>query len=181
MEQVNYNIVVIYNNMNLESAVLVLRSANASTNTLGSSITFERVNFRALLGGLYDKYDMFKICLTSISNFNTNAISSNFSDRFVSINMTGLNFVNAGFSYNTTNGGDLTNSTTICNVDLSGTASQGRTINLTGEIGQNFTINNPNSVDLTFTLSRINDGGLNTAQNYGNWIFIFSIYGVDKE
>lgn len=163
--------------MNLESAVLVLRSANATSNILGSNMTWNAVNFRQLLGTLYDKYDKFKICLTSVSNFNANAIAV-VADRFVSCEMTGLNFINSTFEYQVGNGGMLTNKTTLCPVDLVGTTNQGRSINLTGEFGQVFYIDNPNVVDINISLLRIMDGTLNGAQDYGNWVFVFSIYGV---
>jgi hypothetical protein len=166
--------------MNLESAILVLRSANATINTNGSYVYFQNVNMRACLGSLYDKYKKFKICLTGVSNFNTVATSVA-SDRFVVMYLSGLNFINSCFDYNAGSGGNQTNQTPIGNIDLNSSANSGRTINLTGEYGSVFFIDNPNQVDLTLTIRRVNDNGLNASQDYGNWIWVFSIYGIDEE
>jgi len=160
--------------MNLESAVLVLRTSNATTNTnnYGSNVTWTDINLKSLLGSMYNKYSKFKICLTSYANVNTTANAV--ADRYLQIYMSGLNWINQGYTY-TINGN--VNSTIISTIDLN--SNGGRAINYTGEIGNVFYMANQTSVDISISFTRITDNVLNQAQNYGNSVYCFSIYGIE--
>jgi hypothetical protein len=81
--------------MNLESAQLVLRSntvASGPDNVRNYLVTWRNVNLRQVLGTMYDKYKLFKICLTSFGNTNTGLTGVTNSDRSLQIVMSGLNF-----------------------------------------------------------------------------------------
>jgi hypothetical protein len=160
--------------MNLESAVLILRTSDATTNvnTFGSNVTWSNINLKALLGTLYNKYTKFKICLTSYANVNTTANVT--ADRYLQVYMSGLNWINQGYTY-TINGN--INSTIIATVDI--TSASGRAINYTGEVGNVFYMKNQTSTDITISFTRVSDNVLNTAQNYGNSVYCFSIYGIE--
>jgi hypothetical protein len=161
--------------MNLESAVLILRTSDATTNvnTFGSNVTWSNINLKALLGSMYNKYSKFKICLTSYGNYNGNAIAVN-TDRYLQVYFSGFNWINQGYMYSV-NGN--TNSAMITTIDVAGTA--GRSINYSSDVGNVFYMNNQSSVDLTITFARISDNVLNNAQNYGNSVFAFVIYGIE--
>ena len=51
--------------MNIECSTLVLRTINATSINANRTTATWRINMRACLGNLYDKYSRFKICLTS--------------------------------------------------------------------------------------------------------------------
>ena len=99
---------------NVQSAVLVLRTCdlNKTGNISGikadyniSPFTWKNINLRSVLGSMYDKYDLFNLCLSTISSGgvavigNTYQLSSDPNDNNVSILMSGLPFINN--TYNT--------------------------------------------------------------------------------
>ncbi len=93
---------------NIESATLILRSgdliANA-TNQYGScdqyitNMTWNNINLRTLLGTLYDRYDLFNICLSNVSH-STQPVqfATTPDDALVQICVAGLPFVNQTYS-----------------------------------------------------------------------------------
>ena len=87
---------------NLENAALVLRTsdltANSTTNVgtcdqYRTNFTWNNINLRTLLGGMYDKYERFNICLNTVSTSNiavTPGVTDD--DRIVQIYLGGLRF-----------------------------------------------------------------------------------------
>lgn len=66
-----------------------------------TNITWNNVNFRMLLGDMYDKYDLFNLKLVNIVSDSSVPVAGVFeSDRIVNLNMRGLNFVNQGYDSN---------------------------------------------------------------------------------
>ena len=101
------------------------------SNTIGSinqyrtSITWNAINIKNLLGDLYDKYDMFTIQLELNGQcVNTTNFGTTVDDRLVRIQLSGLDWVYS--NYDTIKGGMTTSA--VCNNNIyliDGTASTG--------------------------------------------------------
>lgn len=165
--------------MNLESANLILRTSSIATgtdkDTNRTNITWRNINLKVVLGSLYNKYDKFKICLTSIGNVNTSAIA-NVSDRVLAVNLKGLIWLNQ--TYDTA---IRSNSDTVILSTAFYNNSNGFSMNYTGEIGWVFLRPPSDSVDLNIFLSKVSDGLAPTGINYGESVFCFSIYGIEDD
>jgi hypothetical protein len=93
---------------NIESATLILRSGDLipdQTNKYGTcdeyilNMTWNNINLRTILGPLYDKYDLFNICLSNVSHSTVDVqFGTTADDLLVQICMTGLPFVNQTYS-----------------------------------------------------------------------------------
>ena len=78
-------------------------SSRGACNGKLSSMTWNNINLRTLLGDMYNDYDLFNICLNSISTANANPIIDSITDvKTLSIKISGLPFVNQ--TYNIKNG-----------------------------------------------------------------------------
>jgi hypothetical protein len=93
---------------NIEQATLILRSGDliaGGINQYGScdvnktNFTWNNINLRTLLGHMYDKYDLFNICLANVTQSNG---GGNFGvtddDSIVQIYIKGLPFINQTYS-----------------------------------------------------------------------------------
>lgn len=161
--------------MNLESANLILRSVSTTNkNATNQNITWDNINLKQVLGTLYDKYDNFKICLTSFGNVNAAAIAA-VNDRVCTLNMRGLNWINQTYdSVTNTNRDGVVLSTTLM------PSANGTSLNYTGEIGWVFQKPSSITVSINITITRASDGLVNAATNYGDTVYCFSIYGVEE-
>jgi len=177
---------------NIESATLILRSGDLiqnATNQYGScdqyitNMTWNNINLRTLLGTLYDRYDLFNICLSNITQSNgSGAFGEDNNDLIVQVCMTGLPFINQTYGV-----------TDCCNTNI---AVAG--IFEFSEAGTN-TVNYNHTHSLTFSkqqdqvnlniyYQRIFPSAYNGVTNYAvktttsfpEVIFKFKIYGVDK-
>lgn len=165
--------------MNLESATLVLRTS--AINTANGDINVGNfnndcswnINLRRCLGSMFDKYERFKICLTSLGTATPNPNLSN-DNRMVSVNMEGLQWNNQ--SYNTQLGVIGTN-VIISSVGLA--TNVGVTFNYTGEVGQVFYKPKSDDVRIRIYLERILDNTIQSIQ-YPNVVYCFSIYGIEE-
>lgn len=83
---------------------------HGSMNAKSSSITWNNINLRVLLGDMYDKYDLFNICLNTISTSQANTIDVNPDSRNVNVKISGLPFINQTYNVK---GGSNSSSTTI--------------------------------------------------------------------
>lgn len=82
-----------------------------SSNAKLSSITWNNINLRVLLGDMYDKYDNFNLCLNAISTSQANSIDPFHDSKNVSIKISGLAWLNQ--SYNVKSLTNNNNNTTI--------------------------------------------------------------------
>lgn len=164
--------------MNLESANLILRTSSVivgtNKNATNSSITWADINLRNLLGVLYYKYKRFKICLTSFGNVNTGAIAAA-ADRTLLLNLRGFQWENQTFDSITNTNRDAVIMSTITVASANGVA-----LNYTGEIGWVFLKPDFDTISINISFTRATDNGINSAINYGDSVFCFSIYGVDE-
>ena len=88
-----------------QNASLVLCTNNGTSNTNKTSTTWNNINLRTLLGDMYDKYDMFNLCLNTVATATaTSNIYKSFNDSNVIIRVSGIPFINntynIGSSYN---------------------------------------------------------------------------------
>ncbi len=93
---------------NIEQATLILRSGDLianSVNQYGScdvnltNFTWNNINLRTLLGAMYDKYDLFNICLANVTQSNgTGNFGATNDDIIVQIYLKGLPFLNQTYS-----------------------------------------------------------------------------------
>jgi hypothetical protein len=178
---------------NLQIASLVLRSSDIplnSSNQYGScdqyrlTQTWNNINLRTLLGDMYDKYDLFNICLNTITtSAPTLAYGNTADDRNVILKLSGLPFVNQ--TYSVKQG---------CNTNICPIASFAfPTITTTAmSATQYFYSNNcytfgksQQSCNLTLQYGRVIDDVLplvnNQNREFPSIVLIFDIVGVAKD
>ena len=188
----------------IQSAVLVLRTCdlNITGNISGikadyniSPFTWKNINLRSLLGTMYDKYDLFNLCLSSISSGgvsitgNTYALSADPNDNNVMIMMSGLPFINN--TYDTGTQRNTIYTTLGCYQFPSLTTTATVPINSTMQYTSSNNCNTfgkyQESVDITIRYNRIHDDMpvahtelLNT-RDFPHVQFMFNIYGIKKD
>jgi hypothetical protein len=146
----------------------------------GQYLVFKNINMRILLGTLWDKYDMFNICLRTIALSTTGTAINGVS---CSIWMSGLNWVNQTYSvktktlvnecclggnnYITTNtNGSVNHLPTNSAMFRKGKEITDLVIELKGSSGTNVVIGGDNRIE-------------KSAGVFGHQQYIFDIYGVD--
>jgi hypothetical protein len=172
---------------NLQIASLVLRSSDlpavGTYNQSGGSDarrltqTWNNINLRTLLGDMYDKYDLFNICLNTITTASAAAATGQTNDdRNVIIKLSGLPFINQ--TYSVLQGCN----TSVCAISSfqfisSATATQFFYSNNCYTFGKS-----QQSCNLTIQYGRVLDDALpTTGVTYPNVVFIFDIIGVPKD
>jgi hypothetical protein len=189
---------------NAECASLVLRSADLpvdtqlgelSSNAVGStdnflsSMTWNNINLRTLLGSMYEKYDTFALVPTQIQSINAGTSpGSTAEDRNLLVFVSGLPFINNTYDMTT-----LTNKNAAC-INFIRVVASSTTVTSSNPIVTLFS-KNQELVNLNISYQRItkNTGGNYkpqstytgtqppyVANNYPHTIFCFNIYGVDK-
>ncbi len=167
---------------NLQNASLVLSTNNGTFNNAArTSTTWYNINLRTLLGDMYDKYDLFNLCLNTIatgvppSAFNTAA-----QDLQTLIRINGLPFINNTYNINGTNNAN-TNNCIIGTFTFASTSYATANFNLNiATFGKNQDICN-----ITIDYLRVNDlappSVVGANPYFPQTTFIFDIYGIDKE
>jgi hypothetical protein len=189
---------------NAECASLVLRSADLpvdtqlgelSSNAVGStdnflsSMTWNNINLRTLLGSMYEKYDTFALVPTQIQSINAGTSpGSTTEDRNLLVFVSGLPFINNTYDMTT-----LTNKNAAC-INFIRVVASGTTVTSSNPIVTLFS-KNQELVNLNISYQRItkNTGGNYkpqstysgtqppyVANNYPHTIFTFNIYGVES-
>ena len=80
---------------NLQNASLVLSTNNGTSNTTRTSTTWTNIDLRTLLGDMYNKYDMFNICLNTIATApSVNNFMSAAADLQTMVRVSGIPFIN---------------------------------------------------------------------------------------
>jgi hypothetical protein len=183
---------------NLQIASLVLRSSDLTVNTTNQygscdqfrlTQTWNNINLRTLLGDMYDKYDLFNICLNTISTAGygqngytivTPGVTAG-DNLNVIVKLSGLPFINQTYSVKQ---GCNTN---VCPISTFTFANSGTSAPITTT--QLFFSNNcytfgksQQSCNLTIQYARIVDDALPIATfPFPNMIFIFDIIGINKD
>ena len=177
---------------NLESSTFILRTSDLPTFANGandkgstnngshSSFTWNNVDFKAILGDMYDKYDYFNIALISSASTGSGATYSTGDNRMGIIYMKGLRWQNCNYDLLAKNKTDYA---CIGVINFS---------NLTATVGTQVVYNNlsyvtiskpDNMRNLTIYYSRIVDGASNTTLTgtLPAIVFIFKIVPCKKD
>lgn len=96
-----------------QNASLILSTNNGNSNTTKTSITWNNINLRTLLGDMYDKYDMFNLCLNTVTTApSLNSVYKASQDVQVMMRVSGLPFINNTYNVGATNN----NNTQYCTI-----------------------------------------------------------------
>ena len=164
-----------------EKATLVLNSVNASSiNSMRSSITWNNINLRNLLGDMYDKYDKFNLCLNCISTAYTAFALSATNNSQVLIRLSGLPWV--GCNYNITSSGMNVNNiyNIIGTFKFSSSTPQEP---ITFIYNNNIATFSKNSDITSITIDYLRVYDLlapDSTNSFPQVSFIFDIYGIDE-
>jgi hypothetical protein len=175
---------------NIEQATLILRSGDliaGSVNQYGScdinftNFTFNNINLRTLLGSMYDKYDLFNICLANVTQSTGSAnFGVTLDDIIVQIYLTGLPFINQSYSVTDC----CNNNVTVIGIYpfLRGSSAS---VNYNHLHCATFS-KNQEQCNINLYYQRIyptpivNTYNINTANPFPEVVFKFKIYGIDK-
>jgi hypothetical protein len=166
---------------NLRTASLVLKTSDLPASSINedySSMTWKNVNLRTLLGDMYDDYDIFNLCLISISStLPTNPITLGLDKNLqLCVQISGLPFINQ--TYNAVTGHNETKKV-IGTFAFSGTTDVLREFyfdHIT-TFGKNSDI-----CDITIDYVRISDGLPPVILNeYPDVVLSFNIFGIEKD
>ena len=162
--------------MGFRNASFVLNTSNAIANTLNTSFTWNNINLRTILGEMYEQYDIFNLCLNSITSSVAGAtIGTTADDNIILIQISGLPFINQTYNYNS---GNNTNTATICPFSFVKNNS----------VSQLFYSNNvltfskyADQFSLTISYSKVVNGQSPASPvAYPTMAFLFTIQGVQK-
>jgi hypothetical protein len=165
--------------INQQQATLVLRSANADIiNGYKTSMTWSNINFLSILGNsMWDKYDLFNICLVEAgSGVSAATLGTALDDLNVELVLTGLPFINSRY-YIQRQAGLNQSIVGLFNFVRSST-------NNIVYYGNNVSTFNKSSPTATLTLNylKITDElNPSTPLAFPECVFIFKIVGIPKE
>ena len=131
-------------------------SPNGFINGKCSSITWNNINLRSLLGDMYEKYNSFNLCLNTISTSTSNILDTNQECKNVVMRMTGLNWLNQTYSTSTLTSSSKATIGTISFSPLYSTTQSYYSNSVT--FGKNSEI-----VNLTIEYSRVADDAMSTS------------------
>ena len=172
---------------NEESGSLILRTGDLplnSSNNVGSSdqyltnMTWNNINFRTLLGHMYDKYDKFALVpILFSSSHGSGGFGTADDDRLTQVYISGLPFTNNvynTFSKTNTNVAICNNMVFVRNASV--VVNGGETLTFT---------KNQELVNINIFYQRVSPTGagsygITTAGVFPHVVFIFKIYGVTK-
>ena len=162
----------------MENTTLVLRTADSSSSLSNSVNTWNNINLRYLMGNMYDKYEKFNLCLVNISTGASNATLGNSTDDLnVSVNISGLPFINQTYNSSTGNNGS---NATITTFQFQRNSCVNQYF-----YGSNFiTFGKAQDLcNITISFSKVSNYGaaLSTPVSYPNVSYIFSIIGIPND
>lgn len=170
-----------YDNGNYNASLGYVNNEFGSIQSRGQYFSWNNINLKAVLGTMWDKYDMFNLCLKTI--IRNPASSANNSQFCSTIWCAGLNFINSTYDIRTKT---LTQEACIGGANFVSTATNGDVFHQTGNTTMfkkgndivNLTIQLKNS-DATFSVGATNNGRNEISINTGGHMeLIFDIYGV---
>ena len=165
---------------NIQSARLIIDTyfANTRNGTINANKTtylLRNINLRTLMGDMYDKYDLFNLCLKSIiTGVCDSALGTTLDDLAVQIKISGLPFINATYNPDDDCNNDYAVLTTF-------NFKRGESVSVNYNENYLTFSKNQNVVDLEFTYESINDGVLpDTTNAFPIMCYIFDIVGVGE-
>jgi hypothetical protein len=133
-------------------------------NTPKTSMTWNNLNLRNIMGQIYNDYDFFDIKLNSMICVSGTATDAN---NNLIVNLQGLPFIGVG------NGGKMP-----IGLNRTGNATTGSLVSVAGHPTNSF--NKPNSVtSLTITLDAVSTNTLSTSA-FGHSVYLFTVTGITK-
>jgi len=168
---------------NCENASLVLSTYNGTTSNNGASCTWSNINFRSVLGNMYDKYDNFNLTLNTISssyvgaNVGSTAITASPNgefDRNLLVKVSGLPFQNNSF-YVSNNGG-VNQSGSIFGTMFLARSQTNTQYFYSSNIAQ--FCKNKEVTDISIDLLRFDFTTPATASAFPNMVYIFDIFPI---
>ena len=168
--------------VNLENASLVLNTYDATPSAENTINTWKNINFRSLLGSMYDKYETFNLCLSTVITDPTAIEIGNGADgvktRTNLIYMSGLPFTNQCYSTST---GNIQSETVLGAIILpADTSTTSAILNLNSLSLATFS-NPKDIVDITIKLTLLSNATPNPTNDFPEMVFIFDIYGVEPK
>jgi hypothetical protein len=169
---------------NLQNASLVLNTLSGidiSTNTIKTAHQWTNINMRTLLGDMYDKYDIFNLCLNTIAtSVSTTTFNKTTKDLQIIIRVSGLPFINNTYSIQTNNNCNTPYCTIGTFLFVSGNSTYqyfyGSNI---ATFGKNQDISN-----ITIDYIRVSDllqPEISSGYKFPDTTFIFDIFGIEKD
>lgn len=152
-----------------------LANSVGSVNQYRTSITWNAVNIKNILGSLYDNYELFNLEIRSISNpIPTTLFGVTDNDRAITFKMSGLDWV---FNTYDTSSGNTTNQAIIGNQRFS---NQTTTLNTVGIRRMTTTFRKCITANITINLYNINNAppDMNAGTIWPQLIFAFKITPV---
>jgi hypothetical protein len=175
---------------NIEQATLILRSGDLITNAVNqygscdinlTNFTWNNINLRTVLGSMYDKYDLFNICLANVTQSNgSNIFGVTLDDIIVQIYLNGLPFINQSYGV-----------TDCCNNDVTVIGIYPFLRGSSASVNYNHLhcatfSKNQEQANINIYYQRIyptpivNTYNINTANPFPDVLFKFKIYGIEK-
>ena len=132
-----------------------------------NTVEFNGFKLREALGDMYDKYDKFKIVFNQVLNWNNDI----FTNRFLSVKMSGLDWVN-NLEYGT-------DDKTLATLGFIYAGSNGgMTIQTGATFGCVFNKPKQESVNLTIRLFDLIANNYDSTRQYKTTHYFFNVYGV---
>lgn len=164
---------------NIEKASLILKTNQAGIiNTARTSITWNNINLRTLLGSMYDKYETFNLSINSIQTTESLLSLTLLTARACYINISGLPFLNNTYDV------QLQSNTSTANL-CSFTVPSEDTSQLTFYQNHFLTFSkHQESLNISLEYRQVIDNNppssLSFADQFPHTVFSFSIYGIPK-
>ena len=162
-----------YRNASLFLRTIDLADAkNGTYNAAMTSFTWYGINLRTVLGDMYDDYDLFNICLNTVNfSYTPAAFFGTNDDRCLTINVSGLPFINQTYSQATAN-----NTMSTC---MGGVGLNPSSTNCNNFYSSNIALfgKNQDVCNITITYNRASDGAIaeQGASTFPQAVFLFKI------
>lgn len=177
---------------NLESATFILRTSDlptfangandkgSSNNASHSSFTWNNIDFRAILGDMYDKYDYFNIALVSSTSGVSGATFPSNDNKMGIIYMSGLRWQNCNYDILRKT---KTEASCIGIINFSGLSAALGTQIAYNNLSYNTMSKPNNNVNLTIYYNKIVDGLSNTTTTgtFPAMAFVFKVVPCKKD
>ena len=148
-----------------------------SVNTIRTDYTWNNIDFKTVLGDMYDKYKKFNIKLCSVNYDQIAAYGATLNDRNLSINVYGLPFSNCTYESKQNSNGNFSNCGSITFVQN----TAGQIYLQDSNMMTIYSPTNPQTIRIRLSLINGSDPTAGGVIIYPNACFYFRIYGVTND
>ena len=148
-----------------------------SVNAIRTDITWNNIDFKTILGDMYDKYKKFNIKLCSINYDQIAAYGATLNDRNLSINIFGFPFSNCTYESKQNSNGNFFNGGSVTFVQN----TAGQVYLQDSNMMTIYSPTNPQTIRIRLSLISGVDPTPGGAILYPNVCFYFRIYGVQND